>query len=291
MSDLQVRIKILEAVGLSRGDTGKNTSDPFVVAKFRGLGKLMSSVQTSVIHNTLNPVWNQDLSLYPKNAGDVLMLKVYDHDTLSKDNLLGMVEIPLERFFQQGFQDNWIQLMGRKGSWKKLVGGHPTWYAVPGQLHIQLWFGLSSQIQSTGQAAPQNMPTMGQTQQTVHLQQPSMQPPVQYSNTTTTFNSASAFGSTYDQSGQINAKEAQTFSCGFNPVMNPKGYGGYQQQGFQQGFQQQQPTAQTYSKEAQTFMCGFNPVMNPKEYQQQQFQQSQQQSMNPTTQIYPVNGI
>jgi len=161
MSDLQLRIKVLEATGLTRGD--KNSSDPFIVAKFKGLGKMMNSVQTSVIHNTLNPVWNQDLILYPKNNSDVLLLKVYDHDSLTKDNLLGMVEIPIDRFFQQGTQDNWLQLMQRKGSWKSLIGGHPTWLTVPGQIHIQLWFGLSTQVTglgtglAQGQYVPQNV--------------------------------------------------------------------------------------------------------------------------------------
>jgi len=92
----------------------------------------------------LNPTWNQDLVLYPKSATDVLLLKVYDHDTLTKDNLLGMVEIPLERFFQQGLQDNWLQLMKRKGGWKSLIGGHATWFSVPGALHFQLFFNLAN---------------------------------------------------------------------------------------------------------------------------------------------------
>jgi len=212
----------------------KNSSDPFVVAKFKGFGKMMNSVQTSVIHNTLNPCWNQELCLYPKNATDVLLLKVYDHDTLSKDNLLGMVEIPLERFFQQGFQDHWIQLMGRKGSWKSLVGGHPTWYAVPGQLHIQLWFGLSSQIQSTGQAPPQITPVVMGSQfgQPTQQQQPN--------------GNACGYGSSYATTGLVNSKECQTFQCGFNPVTNPKTFntsGGFQQpQQLQQPQQFNQPT-------------------------------------------------
>jgi len=142
MSDLQLKLRIIEASGIQRGD--KTSSDPFVVAKFRGLGKMMTSVQTSVIHNTLNPVWNQELTLYPKSANDVLLLKVYDHDTLTKDNLLGMVEIPLERFFQKGLQESWLQLMKKKGSWKSLIGGHPTWFSVAGALHFQLSFDLAN---------------------------------------------------------------------------------------------------------------------------------------------------
>jgi len=198
MSDLQLKIKVIQANGLQRGD--KTSSDPFVVAKFMGLGKIMNSVQTSVVHNCLNPVWNQDLTLYPKSMADVLLLKVYDHDTLSKDNLLGMVEIPLERFFQKGWQDNWFQLMGRKGSWKSLIGGHSTWYNVPGQLHIQMWFGLSAQ--ATGLAS---------------LSQPYAIPPT-------------------GQTGPYYTKESQTYNSGFNPVLI--GPPGYQQPGLNSGIQQ-----------------------------------------------------
>jgi hypothetical protein len=231
MSDLQLKIRVIQASGLQRGD--KNSSDPFVVAKFRGLGKMMTSVQTSVIHNTLNPVWNQDLTLYPKNVSDVLLLKVYDHDTLSKDNLLGMVEVPLDRFFQQGWQDNWIQLMSRKGSWKSLIGGHPTWISVPGQIHVQFWFGLSSQ--ATGLAS---------------LSLPYATNPL----------SGQTANSNY-------SKEVQTFACGWNPVSGGLNQGyqtGFQQplnQGLNQGSQQQynQPLNQGLN---QGFQQPFNQPLN-----------------------------
>lgn len=158
MSDLQLRIDVLEARGIQRRDAN-GLSDPYVVAKFRGLGKMMNSVQTSIVHNTLNPVWNQELTLYPKSNNDILLLKVYDHDALGKDNLLGMVEVPISNYFQHGFQDLWVQLMQKKGSWKSFVGGQPTWLSTPGQLHFRMWFGLSSSF--AAQAMPQqNM--MGQ---------------------------------------------------------------------------------------------------------------------------------
>jgi len=155
MSDLQVKIEVLEARGLPPADRN-GLSDPFVVAKFRGLGKMMTSVQTSIAHNNLNPVWNQELVLYPQSNNDVLLLKVYDHDPIGRDNLLGMTEVPLANFFQRGFQDYWVQLMQKKGSWKSFVGGQATWLATPGQLHFRLCFGLANQ--GSGLAGPQSMP-------------------------------------------------------------------------------------------------------------------------------------
>jgi len=137
--NFQLRINVCEAFGLQKADKTGN-ADPFVVAKLRGKfwkGK----VQTSQIKQTLEPVWNQELMLYPKNISDILVLKIYDHDTLRKDNFLGMVEVPLERFFQQGMKDSWLQLMRKKQGWKRIYGKRPSYISAPGQLHVQIWFG------------------------------------------------------------------------------------------------------------------------------------------------------
>lgn len=237
MSDLEVRIKVLEARGLQRGD--RTSSDPFVVAKFKGLGKMLANkAQTSVVHNTLNPVWNQELQLYPKTTTDTLLLKVYDHDTLTKDNLLGMIEIPLDRFFQRGGQDNWFQLMNKKFGWKSMMHGHPVWHCVPGTIHIQLWFGLSRESslfdwthigqqqyqsnpfahQNTALNQPFTQPlvqnaSLLQTAPLVH-NAPLTQPIVQNAPIVTPLN-ASAFSS----------KDAQ-FSSGFH-VVDPATFGWY----------------------------------------------------------------
>jgi len=222
MSDLQLKLRIIEAQGLQRGD--KTSSDPFVIAKFKGLGKT-ASTQTSVVHNTLNPVWNQDLVLYPKSASDVLLLKVYDHDTLTKDNLLGMVEIPLERFFQQGLQDNWLQLMKRKGGWKSLIGGHPTWFSVPGALHFQLFFNLANtSAVNTGLSTQQYVSTGSAT-----VSGSKDIPVLQY---TTGFNPVQAPLSTIGNQPYV--QQGLNNSQGFNQQQ--------QQQGFNQPFIQ--PTTQ-----------------------------------------------
>jgi len=275
MSDLQVKIRVLEAHGLSRGDVGKNSSDPFVVAKFRGLGKIMTSVQTSVIHNTLNPVWNQDLTLYPKNNNEILLLKVYDHDALSKNNLLGMVEIPLERFFQQGLQDNWVQLMNRKGSWKSLVGGHPTWFSVPGQLHVQLWFGLANQTVQTGLAPLQSNAYV--SQQGLGQQQYAQQGLGQQGLVGQQQYGQQGLGQQglvgqqgLGQQGLVGQQYGQQ-GLGQQGLVGQQGLG---QQGFVQPQYSQQQFAQQpaqFNKEAsQTFVSGFNPVLAPSTWKAQQ---------------------
>jgi len=236
MSDLQLKIKVIEAVGVSRGDTAKNTSDPFVVCKFKGIGKLLAPhVQTSIAHNTVNPVWNQELALYPKTSADILLIKVYDHDALTKDNLLGMLEVPLDRFFQQGWQDQWVQLMNRKAGWKSMIGGHPTWYSVPGQIHIQLWFGMASQANGISQAF------VGQQQQQQFGNQQ------QYGQ-----QGLQTYGTTYGQ-GQQQGLQGQQLGTQQTYV---------QHQAY--GIPQQQPIAtKGVDPSLPLYSSGFNPISNP----------------------------
>jgi len=144
----QVRIKVIEAHGLIKRDK-KDQSDPFVMAKLKGIKQMMSSVKTAVINNNPNPIWNQELDLYVPSVNDVLLLKVYDKDTL-KNSLLGMVEVPLSKFYQTGASDQWLQLMKRKGAWKKIIGTQPIWFTVPGSLHVQIWFGSANDTGFTG---------------------------------------------------------------------------------------------------------------------------------------------
>jgi len=165
--NFQLRIKVFEAFGLQRADRN-GSADPYVVAKLRG--KPMSGVKTSQMKNTLNPVWNQDLMLYPKGVNEILVLKIYDHDSFKKNNFLGMVEIPLERFFLQGVKETWLQLMKRKAGWKKLFGAKPTFISASGQIHIQLWFGNSNQALTDSGMTAANLnplPVQNQTPQPV----------------------------------------------------------------------------------------------------------------------------
>jgi len=208
MSDLQLKLRLVEAHGLSRDDPGcTSCADPFVIAKFRGLGKILSSVQSSVIHYTVNPVWNEDFNLYPKSINDVLYLKVYDHDSLSKDNLIGMVEIPLENMYEKGVQDIWLQLMKRRGAWKTLYGGHPTWNRVDGQIHIKLWFGLSSH--ASGLSCPKAI------HEVYHQLQGQYTPTSFFAHYLSAASSSSLHDSTSSSS------QVETYKGGYHPVTSP----------------------------------------------------------------------
>eukprot|EP01114_Cavostelium_apophysatum_P021627 TRINITY_DN75_c0_g1_i1.p1 TRINITY_DN75_c0_g1~~TRINITY_DN75_c0_g1_i1.p1 ORF type:complete len:274 (+),score=55.25 TRINITY_DN75_c0_g1_i1:83-823(+) len=174
MFDLKVRV--LEAHALPSTSDKKSLPDPFVTCKLRGMKNMMHKVQTAPVNNTCTPRWNQELCLNPKNTSDILLVKVYDKDPI-KSSLLGMVEIPLDRVFQQGLQDNWFQLMKRKAGWKSMVGGHPTWFSVPGSVHLQLAFGPAGSLNGLAPLQPIVNPvgvghTGMNTQQPMHTQPP-----------------------------------------------------------------------------------------------------------------------
>mmetsp|Transcript_55447 Transcript_55447/g.97879 ORF Transcript_55447/g.97879 Transcript_55447/m.97879 type:complete len:92 (+) Transcript_55447:2-277(+) len=53
-------------------------------------------MKSSVIHNTLNPVWNETLQLNVNNPTDPILLQVKDKDILTSDDPLGDTEIYLQ---------------------------------------------------------------------------------------------------------------------------------------------------------------------------------------------------
>ncbi|KAK6932061.1 Arf GTPase activating protein, partial [Dillenia turbinata] len=67
------------------------SSDPYVVLT---LGQ--QTIQSTVIKSNLNPVWNEELMLsVPQNFGP-LILKVFDHDTFSADDIMGEAEVDIQ---------------------------------------------------------------------------------------------------------------------------------------------------------------------------------------------------
>ncbi|KAL1511365.1 hypothetical protein AB1Y20_006167 [Prymnesium parvum] len=86
-----VIVEVLNASNLMGLDyDGK--SDPYVVLSSRSGDKMKSSV----IHNTLNPVWNETLQLNVNNPTDPILLQVKDKDILTSDDPLGDTEIYLQ---------------------------------------------------------------------------------------------------------------------------------------------------------------------------------------------------
>ncbi|KAM7459518.1 hypothetical protein LguiA_036512 [Lonicera macranthoides] len=77
-------VAVISAEDLPAADLmGK--SDPFVVLTMK---KSQQKEQTRVIHNNLNPVWNQTFDFVVEDGlHELLMLEVWDHDTFGKDKI------------------------------------------------------------------------------------------------------------------------------------------------------------------------------------------------------------
>jgi Ca2+-dependent lipid-binding protein len=87
------------------------------------------------VQKSLNPYWNESFVLEsPKPESDILVLKCYDYDTMSRNKLLGVVEVPVAKYYQSygTVTDEWFQLMKRKGKYSR-VG--------KGKLHVIISFG------------------------------------------------------------------------------------------------------------------------------------------------------
>ncbi|KAA8541354.1 hypothetical protein F0562_025327 [Nyssa sinensis] len=86
-----LRIRVKRGVNLAVRDV--RSSDPYVVVK---LGK--QRLKTRVIKKDVNPEWNEDLTLSISDPNLPVRLKVYDHDTFSKDDSMGDAEFGIKAF-------------------------------------------------------------------------------------------------------------------------------------------------------------------------------------------------
>jgi Ca2+-dependent lipid-binding protein len=113
---------------LKAADVG-GTSDPLVVLSLKGL--LKKKHRTATISNTVNPIWNEEFVLEPHHPEkDVLVIKVYDKDVV-KNDLLGMVRIPVFPYFNRGPIDEWRSLVTKTGQ------------PARGDVHIQVNWGTN----------------------------------------------------------------------------------------------------------------------------------------------------
>jgi len=101
-------IKVIEARDLKASDC--NSSDPYCKLVMNGIEK-----NTKVIDSNLNPFWNQtfhfDITSFMTNE---LILSIFDHDKMSKDDLLGTLKLKLSEMECGVVKDTWYNL--EKGS-------------------------------------------------------------------------------------------------------------------------------------------------------------------------------
>lgn len=88
-----LRIHIKRGINLAVRDT--LSSDPYVIVK---MGK--QKLKTSVISKSINPEWNEDLTLTVTDPSLPVKLRVYDKDTFSLDDKMGDAQIDINPFLE-----------------------------------------------------------------------------------------------------------------------------------------------------------------------------------------------
>lgn len=92
-----LRVKVLNGVNLAKKDIF-GASDPYVrISLYRGDRDhgLLDTTTTSTIKKTLNPVWNEEFFFRVNPRDNKLLFEVFDSNRVTRDDFLGMVEIPL----------------------------------------------------------------------------------------------------------------------------------------------------------------------------------------------------
>jgi Ca2+-binding EF-hand superfamily protein len=93
----EITVGVLSAINIPIGD--RTSSDPYVKVK---LGRT-NQLKTNVIKKTLNPQWNKRFNpMTLKEKPPELTFELYDHDNLSKDDLLGLVVIQYDQIEWDG---------------------------------------------------------------------------------------------------------------------------------------------------------------------------------------------
>jgi len=94
--DLHVQVQGARGLPDADGLPGAGKSDAYAVVEIKG--KRQSRFKTGVIHNTKDPMWNAESDVPGFEAGDSVVVTVYDKDPLKGDDVLGTVTLPYEQF-------------------------------------------------------------------------------------------------------------------------------------------------------------------------------------------------
>ncbi|XP_045501918.1 E3 ubiquitin-protein ligase NEDD4 isoform X3 [Colias croceus] len=91
-----LRLKIIGAYALAKKDIF-GASDPYVRVELQKADGdvTLETFLTKTKKRTLNPVWNQEFVFRVKPQEQKLLIQVFDENRLTRDDFLGMVEVPL----------------------------------------------------------------------------------------------------------------------------------------------------------------------------------------------------
>lgn len=88
-----LRIRVKRGIGLAIRDF--RSSDPYVVIR---LGD--QKLKTGIIDKNLNPVWNEEMTLSITNPDVQVDLRVFDHDTFTRDDDMGDAGFDIKPFVE-----------------------------------------------------------------------------------------------------------------------------------------------------------------------------------------------
>ncbi|KAJ8029306.1 E3 ubiquitin-protein ligase NEDD4 [Holothuria leucospilota] len=90
-----VRVNILEGVSLAKKDIF-GASDPYVrIQLTKDSNVVLAGVTTKTVKKSLNPKWYENFHFRVKPGEHTLLFEVFDENRLTRDDFLGMVEVPL----------------------------------------------------------------------------------------------------------------------------------------------------------------------------------------------------
>jgi len=103
----RVKVMIVSARHLRAADfslRGPGKSDPYCVCQVEG--RPCTKFQTPSIDKSLDPEWYHEEVIDGIAPGDALEFRVYDHDLVGSDDLLGKAILPFDSYHPEGFSGN-----------------------------------------------------------------------------------------------------------------------------------------------------------------------------------------
>ena len=119
-----IRVSVVEARGLPAMDI-LGATDPYALVflsePFSDSVTGPVTFRTETISNNRNPVWNADFELPLFPQAETLTVAVFDHDSITKDDLIGVCNVHLSELEVWVQSDKWIQLTNSKMSSRRIA--------------------------------------------------------------------------------------------------------------------------------------------------------------------------
>lgn len=109
-----LQVALVSAQGLRDADWGSGRSDPYCSCEIAGHPH--SRIQTQIVNDSVNPVWNYEGTLVGFTGSESLVFRILDKDPLKSDDTLGTVTLPSSSFLPSGFSGDLLLDQAGKSS-------------------------------------------------------------------------------------------------------------------------------------------------------------------------------